>query len=94
MTFQVADVTRALHSTGVICDTNKEVLLTKGEAVVVPEGALSRHLCAVRRLAEYTRKGGLYVAKMKIRRRSGRGNFAKDVDRKTASPFGRQGIKK
>ena len=67
----VAGVTRALHSTGVICDTEKEVLFTRGEATVVPAGSLSRYLGAVQRLMEYKRKGGLYVAKIKVRRRRG-----------------------
>jgi len=81
---QVADVTRALHSTALICDTKKEVLFTQNEAVVVPAGSLSRFLGTMKRLAEYKRKGGLYVAKMKVRRRAQPGS-AKD------SPFGGQG---
>ena len=84
---QVAEVTRALHSTGLICDTKKEVLFTESEAVVVPAGSLSRFLGAIKRLAEYKRKGGLYVAKMKVRRR------IQSSDAK-ASPFGRQGTKR
>ena len=84
---QVAEVTRALHSTGLICDTKKEVLFTQGEAVVVPAGALSRFLGTIKRLASYKRKGGLYVAKMKIRKRVDPGN-------PKASPFGRQGVKR
>ena len=41
----------------------------------------------MKRLAEYKRKGGLYVAKMKVRRRVQPGS-AKD------SPFGGQGNKR
>ena len=78
---------RALHSTGLICDTKKEELFTETEAVVVPAGSLSRFLGTIKRLAEYKRKGGLYVAKMKVRRRI-QSNDAK------ASPFGRQGTKR
>ena len=81
---QVADVTRALHSTGLICDTSKEVLFTQTEAVVVPAGALSRFLGSLKKLATYKRKGGLYVAKMKIRKRVNPSSAA-------AAPFGRQG---
>jgi len=81
---QVADVTRALHSTGLICDTKKEVLLTETEAVVVPAGTLSKFVGSLKRVATYKRKGGLYVAKMKIRKRV-------NPDKTAASPFGRQG---
>ena len=81
---QVADVTRALHSTGLICDTKKEVLFTQTEAVVVPAGTLSKFQGTIKKLAEYKRKGGLYVAKMKVRRRVQPGS-------PKASPFGRQG---
>ena len=42
----------------------------KGEAVVVPAGSFSRYLGAVQKLLTYQRKGGLYVAKMKIRKRA------------------------
>jgi hypothetical protein len=86
-TFNVADVTRPLHSTGMACDENKEVLYTKTEAVVVPGGALSRFLGAIKRIATYKREnGGLYLAKMKIRARPdhAKGNSAE-------KPFGRQG---
>ena len=81
---QVAEVTRALHSTGLICDTKKEVLFTETEAVVVPAGTLSKPMGSIKRIAEYKRKGGLYVAKMKIRRRVQPGS-------PKAAPFGGQG---
>ncbi len=84
-TFQVADVSRPLHSVGVIADTKKEVLFTSGEAVVVPEGALSKFLGAIRQIAKYPRKGGLYVAKMKAK------NPNPKPKPTTASTFGRQG---
>ena len=64
---EVADITRPLHSVGQVADTEKEVLFTKGEAVVVPAGALSRYLKGVRVFARYKRRGGLYLAKMKVR---------------------------
>ncbi len=88
-TFQVADVTRALHSTGQTCDEDKEMLYTKGYAVVVPAGALSKFLGSVKHIATYRRKpGGLYLAKMKVRARRNAGNRPPD------SPFGGQGTKR
>ena len=87
----VAGVTRALHSTGVICDTKKEVLFTQGEATVVPAGTFSRYLASVQRLMEYKRKGGLYVAKIKVRRRK---NQPEKPGSGSAVPFGRQSTKR
>ncbi len=80
---QVADVTRALHSFSQIADTEKEILITKSEATVVPAGALSKYLRYCKRLAMYGRRGGLYIGKMKIRVPR-----AKPADQ---APFGRQG---
>ena len=72
--FQVADVSRPLHSTSQICDSKSrrcpdghEVLFTQTTSIVVPAGALSRFLKHCRTIAEYPRKGGLYVAKMKLK---------------------------
>ena len=72
--FQVVNVSRALHSGSAICDaaskacpSGHEVLTTARGAVVVPAGSLSRFLGQVRHIAKYPRRGGLYVAKMKIR---------------------------
>ena len=64
---QIADVTRPLHALCQIADTDKEILYTKGEAVVVPGGSLSKYLKFCKKLAVYKRRGGLYLAKMKIR---------------------------
>ena len=64
---RVADVTRFLHSTGQICDTNKEVLYTSQGCVVVPADTLSKFLKKEDVLVKYPRRGGLYVAKMKAR---------------------------
>ena len=71
---QVAGVGRALHSASALCDaesrscpTGHEILTTKRGAVVVPDGALSRYLASVRHVAKYPRRGGLYVAKVKVR---------------------------
>ena len=72
--FQVAGVGRALHSASTLCDTESrscptghEILTTKRGAVVVPDGALSRYLASVRHVAKHPRRGGLYVAKVKVR---------------------------
>ena len=72
--FQVANVSRALHSGSAICDAaspacphGHEVLTTSKGSVVVPASALSRFLGSVKYIAKYPRRGGLYVAKMKIR---------------------------
>ena len=80
---QAADVTRPLHALCQIADTEKEILYTKGEATVVPGGSLSKYLKYCKKLAEYKRKGGLYIGKMKIRVSNG-----KPPDRQ---PFRRQG---
>jgi len=65
--FQVADVTRPLHSTGQICDASKEILHTARGAVVVPAGALSRHLRGTKIIAKYPRRNGLYMGRFKVR---------------------------
>ena len=82
----VADVCRPLHSVSTTCDTGKEVLFTRGMCTVVPEGALSRFLGQVRHHARYPRRGGLYVAKMRVKARG-----AKDPKPKPKAGFGRQG---
>ena len=50
-----------------IADTDKEILYTKGEATVVPGGSLIKYLKFCKKLAEYRRRGGLYIGKMKIK---------------------------
>ena len=67
--FQVADVSRPLHSVSKICDNDKEMLFMKDQAVIVPAGTFSRLLASVKPLVRYKRSGGLYVAKMKARSR-------------------------
>ncbi len=69
---QVADVCRPLHSTSKTCDSGHEMLYTKKEGIVVPEGAFSQFLGllasrGIKPLARYQREGGLYVATMKVR---------------------------
>ncbi len=56
--FQVADVTRALWSVGLICDSGLDVRFKKGEASVLD--AAGRELC------HFTRSGGLYVATVRL----------------------------
>ena len=99
-TFNVTDVTRPLHSASQVCDTasvkcpdGHEVLITKGVATVVPDGALSKFLGSVRRIAEYPRRGGLYVAKMKLRARRARQPPKPQPKKPKPEGFGRQGVK-
>ena len=100
-TFVVTDVTRPLHSTSQVCDsespacpTGHEVLYTKFGATVVPDGSLSKFLGAVRHVANYPRRGGLYVAKMKVRRPGPRAPRKPNPRRPGAQGFGRQGAKR
>ena len=65
--YNVADVTRTLHSTGQVCDHDFEVLYTKLGCAVVPEGILSQYLQEQDVVAKYPRKGGgLYVAEFLV----------------------------
>ena len=65
--YNVADVTRSLHSTGQICDHGFETLHTKHGAVVVPEGSLSQFLAEDMVVTKYPRKnGGLYLAEFQV----------------------------
>ncbi len=57
--FQIADVTRALWSVGVICDSGLRVVFTKETAAVLdPQG---KELC------HFNRTNGLYIAKVKLK---------------------------
>ena len=59
-TFQVASVTRPLRSVGRICDEGYDVKFTKSEAVVLnPQGKV---------ICRFERRGGLYIAKLWLRR--------------------------
>ncbi len=58
-TFQVADVSRPLHSISKICDEGFEVRFTKTHATIItPQG---REIC------RFERKGGLYVAQLHLK---------------------------
>ena len=79
--WQVADVTRPLHSVSHIAGPEEgpgihDALLTNKKCVVVPPGAVERLLATVPLLAEYTRTGGLYLGEM------------------TMSSFARQGLQR
>ena len=98
--FTVTDVTRPLHATSQTCDSTSErcpdgheVLFTKGEATVVPAGALSRFLGNIRHIATYPRRGGLYVAKMKVRAPGARGQKRPSPKKPGAQGFRRLGAK-
>ena len=65
------EVTRPLHSISMVCDNNFDVVFTKTEGLVIPAGLLDEVLAVVRKKAQvratYKRKGGLYVAKMRVK---------------------------
>ena len=70
--FEVVDVVRPLHSVSMTCDNCHDVLFNKGAGYVVPEGVVERILAAlsaegVKPAATYRRRGGLYVAKVKVK---------------------------
>ena len=56
--FQVADVTRALWSVGVICDCGVGVVFKADQAITKQDGT---EICV------FQRKNGLYVARVKLR---------------------------
>ena len=64
---QVANVSRPLHSVGRIADTDKDILFTKGECVVVPGGSLAKYVKGLRVFARYRRNRGLYTARFKVK---------------------------
>ena len=66
---QVMEVTRPLHSISMVCDNDFDVVFTKTEGLVIPAGLLDEVLALVRKklVAKYKRKGGLYVAKMRVK---------------------------
>ena len=66
---QVMEVTRPLHSIPMVCDKKLDVVFTKTEGLVIPAGLLDEVLALVRQkaVAKYKRKGGLYVAKMRVK---------------------------
>ena len=65
---QVVEVTGPLHYMSTVCDNEHDVAFTKAEGFVIPAGLLDEVLALVRHrvVAKYRRKGGLYVAKMRV----------------------------
>ena len=74
--FEVMNVCRPLHSVSMICDNECDMLYKKDCAYVVPEGVFDQILAMCKIIAEYPRKGGLYVAEVTV----------KDPDAKNSSP--------
>ena len=50
-----------------IADTAKEILATRNEAIVVPEGTFSRCIKQINVIARYKRQGNLYVNRVRAR---------------------------
>ena len=74
-------------------DANTVAALKDG-ATVVPGGTLSKFLGSVRHVANYPRRGGLYVAKMKVRAPGTRATRRPNPKKPGAQGFGRQGAKR
>jgi hypothetical protein len=85
---QVMEVTRPLHSISTVCDNEFDVVFTKTEGLVLPAGLLDEVLALVKQkvVARYKRKGGLYVAKMRVKDPK-----AKRPDPAKAAPFAGRG---
>ena len=68
--WSLAEVSRPLHSVSKMCGQieapKHDVLFNAARCVVVPAGVVERVLQHISPLLEYKRKGGLYVAKMKV----------------------------
>ena len=69
--WDLADVTRSLNSVSQTCgpeDGNgkADVLFTNKKGVVVPPGMVDKILEMCTPIAEYPRKGGLYIAEMTL----------------------------
>ena len=81
---QVMEVTRPLHSVSMACDNDFDVVFTKAEGLVIPAGLLDEVLALVRKkvVAKYKRKGGLYVAKMRVKDQK-----AREPNPAKAAPF-------
>ena len=82
------EVTRPLHSISMVCDNDFDVAFAKTEGLVIPAGLLDEVLAVVKQkiVAKYRRKGGLYVAKMRVKDPRG-----KRPSPAKASPFAGRG---
>jgi hypothetical protein len=70
-TFQVAPVTRPLHSVSRMCDIGCEVRFNKDKGIVVKDGKI---------IAKYPRLGGLYVAEFEATDKVANDGPARDSD--------------
>ena len=63
------DITRPVHSIYMVCDNDPDVAFTKTEGLVIPAGLLDEVRDTVRQKvgAKHKRKGGTYVAKMRVK---------------------------
>ena len=71
-TLNLTDSTRALHSCTQMADQGNDILMSRTQAVVVPEGMVDRVLAIMAKegkkiRATYPRRGGLYVARVRAR---------------------------
>ncbi len=66
--FEVMNVCRPLHSVSMITDNKFDMLFTKTKGIVVPTGAFDEVIAMIkdRIIAEYPRKGGLYVTEVVV----------------------------
>jgi hypothetical protein len=69
--WHAADVTRPLHAVSQVAgpedgDGLHDVLFTNKKCVVVPPGIVEKVLKVIKPLAEYKRKGGLYLADLEL----------------------------
>ena len=70
--WQVADVTRPLHSVSEVCGPqdhatgHHDVLFNNKRCVVVPPGVVEHIMQHIDFVAEYPREGNLYVAEMML----------------------------
>ena len=70
--WQVADVTRPLHSVSEVCGPedhptgHHDVLFNNKRCVVVPPGVVEHIMKHINHVAEYPREGNLYVAEMML----------------------------
>ena len=71
-----------------VCHNEHDVVFTKTERLAIPAGLLDEVLALVRHrvVAKYKRKGGLYVAKMRVK-----DPRAKKPSPAKASPFAGRG---
>ena len=64
-----------MRSLSMVCDNDFDVVFTKAQGLVLPAGLLDEVPAMVRNkvVAKYKRKGGLYVAKLRVKDPRSRG---------------------